>query len=60
MKRKCMNCGNPTGPFDRYFVGFRKTGQWVFYCPTERKLPAEKRAAQSQACNNRREKSASA
>ena len=60
--RKCGNCGNPQGPFDTLFIGFRKTGQWVFTCPIPKKdadgkpLTDNARRELAMACTNRREK----
>lgn len=60
--RTCGNCGNTNGPFDRLFIGNRKTGHWVFTCPIPKKdadgrpIPDQKRKEMAAACNNRREK----
>lgn len=35
--RTCGNCGNTSGPFDKLFIGNRKTGRWVFTCPIPKK-----------------------
>jgi hypothetical protein len=52
----CGNCGNKQGPFDRLWIGFRKTGQWNVTCKDPKDQTAEKRAAAAKACNDRREK----
>ena len=59
--RTCGNCGNTQGPFDKVFVGFRKTGRWVFTCrvplkgPDGKRLPDAKRAELAIACTQRAE-----
>jgi hypothetical protein len=60
MTRQCGTCGNTQGPFDRIFVGFRKTGMWLFYCQTPKKLTGEEAAKYSVACYQRFEKNAAA
>jgi len=61
-KRVCGTCGNTQGPFSRIFVGFRKTGVWLYTCPVPLKdadgkpIPEATRKAVAAACNNRREK----
>src|SRR6478736_2115284 len=60
--RTCGNCGNTQGPFDKLFIGFRKTGRWVFTCPIPKKdangkpLTDAQRRELAMACINRREK----
>jgi hypothetical protein len=60
--RRCQACGNTQGPFDKLFIGHRKTGRWLFTCPVPRKdaegrpLTDAARRDISAACNNRREK----
>lgn len=62
MPRVCATCGNTQGPFSRIFVGFRKTGQWLYTCPVPLKdadgkpIADSKRKEIAAACNNRREK----
>jgi len=61
-RRVCGNCGNTQSPFDRLFIGNRKTGHWIFTCPVPlkdaegKRLPDKKRADIAAACTNRREK----
>jgi hypothetical protein len=60
--RVCGNCGNTQGPFDKTFVGFRKTGRWVFTCKVPVKdangkpIPGDKRAEMAMECTKRAEK----
>jgi hypothetical protein len=54
--RVCGNCGRTQGPFDRYWIGPRKTGHWIFTCPIDKKLTPEKQAEQAKECTARREK----
>ena len=60
--RTCGNCGNTQGPFDKLFIGNRKTGRWIFTCPVPMKdkdgkrLPDAKRREIAMACTARREK----
>lgn len=59
--RACQCCGNTQGPFDKVFVGLRRTGRWVFTCHVPvrdaagKRLPDAKRAEIAAACNKRRE-----
>ena len=60
--RKCGNCGNTQGPFDKIWVGFRKTGRWIFVCKVPMKdaegkpVRPEKRAELAMECTKRAEK----
>lgn len=60
--RACQNCGKTQGPFDKEFVGFRKTGRWIFTCHVPvryidgRRIPDAKRAETAKACTDRRSK----
>jgi hypothetical protein len=54
-RRVCGNCGRTQGPFDLYWVGPRKTGQWIVTCITYKNLTPEKQAEQSKECTARRE-----
>lgn len=51
----CGNCGTTQGPFDRLWIGFRKTGQWIVTCHDPKKETPEKRAEVAKACTARRE-----
>jgi hypothetical protein len=53
--RMC-GCGNKQGPFDKLWVGYRKTGRWIFTCPDPKDKTPEKRAEAAKACTERREK----
>lgn len=61
-RRVCGNCGSTQGPYDRLFVGFRKTGRWIFTCRIPQKDAEGKRTTDKQRldavreCNERREK----
>lgn len=61
-RRVCGNCGSLQGPYDRLFVGFRKTGHWVFTCKVPMKHPDGTRTTDKQrlaainACAERRAK----
>lgn len=61
-RRICGNCGSLQGPYDRYFVGYRKTGHYIFTChvpmrDADGKHTTDKvRLAAVRACNDRREK----
>lgn len=61
-RRVCGNCGSTQGPYDRYFVGYRKTGHYIFTCrvplvDAEGKRTTDKvRLEAVRACNDRREK----
>lgn len=56
MTRVCENCGNTQGPFARIFVGFRKTGRWLTYCPIPAKGTPEELTKMALACTERAEK----
>lgn len=61
-RRVCGNCGSLQGPYDRYFVGYRKTGHYIFTCripllDADGKRTTDKvRLDAVRACNDRREK----
>lgn len=61
-KRVCGTCGSTQGPFDSIFIGYRKTGIYLFTCPITareadgRPVTEAKRKEIAMACNNRREK----
>ena len=55
MPRTCSSCHSTQGPFARTFVGFRRTGKYIFTCkPDERGDTPAKRLAPIQACQARR------
>lgn len=60
--RTCGCCGSKQGPFDREFVGFRKTGVFLFTCKLPvrdadgRRVADSKRREAAMLCSNRREK----
>ena len=62
MNRVCGTCGSKQGPFDREFIGFRKTGVLVFTCKLPvrdaegKRVPDAKRREAAMVCSNRREK----
>lgn len=56
MGRVCGNCGNTQGPFDKYWIGPRKTGQWIFTCPDPTDKSPEERQKALAACMARRDK----
>ena len=65
MNRVCMSCGSPQGPFAKLFIGDRKTGGYIFTCPMPvpkegKPVTDEQRKQAAMACNNRRDKRATA
>jgi hypothetical protein len=56
-RRVCGNCGNMQGPYDRLFIGYRKTGRWIFTCKVPSRPATDKQRQDAvKACNDRREK----
>lgn len=61
MARTCGNCQSRQGPFDRAFVGFRRTGQNVYTCRVPQKNLDGTRTTEKQridsihACHARKE-----